>query len=158
MTIKRILNKIYRESYIWFHPCLWNKKLQINGIPKIGNISKLKLGQYVSLNENVYIQSVGGVTINNYVTISHGATILTSGLQSDNYPNIYKTPNRVHVTKPVYIDEGVWLGAGCMVMPGVTIARGIIVAAGAVVSKDLTKEGWLYGGIPARPIKALAKE
>ena len=41
------------------------------------------------------------------------------------------------------------------VCPGVTIAPRIIVGAGAVVSKDLEKEGWLYGGVPAKPIKKL---
>ena len=35
------------------------------------------------------------------------------------------------------------------------IAPTIIVAAGSVASKDLEKEGWLYAGIPARPIKPL---
>lgn len=155
--ILRLINKLYRESYILFRPCLWRKKLQINGIPKIGNIHNLNLGKYVSLNENVYIQSVGGVTIGDYVTISYGAIILTSGLKTENYPNISQTPNRPHTTSSVNIGEGVWLGAGCMVMPGVTIAPQIIVAAGAVVTKDLNKSGWLYGGIPARPIKALYK-
>ena len=42
-----------------------------------------------------------------------------------------------------------------MVMPGVKIANKIIVAAGSVVTKDLDKEGWLYGGIPAKPFKQL---
>ena len=64
---------------------------------------------------------------------------------------------RDHVLKPVIIGDGVWLGANVTVTPGVSIAPKIIVGAGAVVSKDLDKEGWLYGGVPARPIKPLYK-
>jgi len=44
-----------------------------------------------------------------------------------------------------------------MVMPGVTIAPKIIVAAGSVVTKNLDREGWLYAGIPAKPIKSFLK-
>ena len=62
---------------------------------------------------------------------------------------------RKHVFKSVRIGDGVWLGANVTVCPGVTIAPRIIVGAGAVVSKDLEKEGWLYGGVPAKPIKKL---
>lgn len=63
--------------------------------------------------------------------------------------------NREHILQPVEIGDGVWLGAGSKVMPGVKIAPRIIVGAGAVVTKDLGKEGWLYAGVPAKPIKPL---
>ena len=39
----------------------------------------------------------------------------------------------------------------------VTIAPKIIVAAGSVVTKNLDREGWLYAGIPAKPIKSFLK-
>lgn len=100
---------------------------------------------------------MGGVKIGDCVTISYGCTILSSGLESKDYPSICMVKNREHVLKPVEIGDGVWLGAGCKVMPGVKIAPRIIVGAGAVVTKDLDKEGWLYAGIPARAIKPLSK-
>ena len=64
---------------------------------------------------------------------------------------------REHLLQPVDIGDGVWLGANVTVCPGVTIAPKIIVGAGAVVSKDLDKEGWLYAGVPAKPVKPLWK-
>ena len=66
----RILNKLRRESYKLFRPILWGRSLQINGIPTIGNIKRLELGYDVSLNSDCYIQCVGGVKIDNCVTIS----------------------------------------------------------------------------------------
>lgn len=88
------------------------------------------------------------------MTISHGIVILTSGLVAKDYPEICMMSMRKHQTAPVTIGDGVWL---CMVMPGVRIANKIIVAAGSVVTKDCDNEGWLYGGVPAKPIKPLYK-
>lgn len=153
--IKQVIYKIIREGYLLLHPHLWGHHIQINGIPSIGNIKRLKIGDYISLNSNCYIQCVGGVVIGNYVTVSYGAILLTSGLNTRNYPNTCMCQNRLHTTAPITIGDGVWLGANSMVMPGVTIASKIIVAAGSVVTKSLDKEGWLYGGIPAKPIKPL---
>lgn len=109
----------------------------------------------MSLNHNCYLQCVGGVEIGSYVTISYGVKILTSGLKTQNYPNCCFCKNREHVTSPIIIGDGVWLCADSLVMPGVTIAPKIIVAAGSVVTNSLDRVGWLYGGIPAKPIKQL---
>lgn len=100
----------------------------------------------------------GGISIGDCVTISHGCTILAAGLDSVDYPNKCMEKYRKHVFKSVRIGDGVWLGANVTVCPGVIIAPRIIVGAGAVVSKDLDKEGWLYGGVPAKPIKPLYKQ
>lgn len=106
---------------------------------------------------NVISRVWGGVKLGNYVTISYGVTILTSGLESKDYPITCNCKNRKHLVAPVAIGDGVWLCANVTVTPGITIAPKIIVAAGSVVTKDLDKEGWLYGGVPAKPIKPLNK-
>ena len=62
---------------------------------------------------------------------------------------------RLHKYKRVEIGNGVWLGARSIILPEVKIADKIIVGAGSVVTKNLEKEGWLYAGNPARPIKPL---
>lgn len=58
--IKRVIYKIIRECWLLLHPHLWGHNIQINGIPSIENIKRLKIGDYVSLNSNCYIQCVGG--------------------------------------------------------------------------------------------------
>lgn len=153
--ISRILYKLIRELYLIFHPHLWKHHIQINGLPTIGNIKNFKLGNYISLNSKCYLQCVGGITIGDYVTISRGVVLLTSGLNTKNYIDNCIIENREHMTAPINISEGVWLCANSMVMPGVTIAPKVIVAAGSVVTRDLDRQGWLYGGTPAKPIKPL---
>lgn len=153
--VHRVISKCVRLMYKFFHPMLWNKAFEVNGIPVIRGFRFIEFGHHVSINGGVYIQGSGGVKIGDYVTLSRGVTILTVGLDTSNYSNLCMQPSRPHKLSSVEIGDGVWLASNCMVMPGVKIARGIIVGAGAVVTNNLDREGWLYGGIPARPIKAL---
>lgn len=153
--IYKIYSKICREIYRLKHPSLWGKRLQINGIPKISNYSKLKLGRDVSLNENCVFQCRGGISIGNRVTISRGVTILTQGLKADDYINNSHKRYREHEEKPVIIEEGTWIAANVTILPGTKIARECIVAAGAVVTCSLKEAGCLYAGIPARKIRKL---
>lgn len=52
----------------------------------------------------------------------------------------------------IVIGDDVWLGANSVVTAGTRIANGVIVAAGAVVTKNVTEEDVIVGGIPARII------
>lgn len=67
----------------------------------------------------------------------------------------FSCEKREHVFASVVIGEGCWLCANVTVTSEMKNALRIIVAAGSVVSKDLEKEGRLYAGILARPIKPL---
>ena len=56
----------------------------------------------------------------------------------------------------IRIDNNVFLGAQCVVLPGTHIESDVIVAAHSTVSGTL-ESGYIYGGSPARKIKALPK-
>ncbi len=153
--IKQVISKLLRELYRFCSPCFWNKRLQINGIPRIYGKENLKLGFDVSLNENVVLQCSGGVTLGDRVTISRGVTILTSSLDTTDYLKNANRQYREHVTEHVKIGTGTWIASNVTICPGVEIAENCIVAAGSVVPKSLDKPGYLYGGVPAKPIKPL---
>ena len=146
------------KSMLWlfFHPSLWHKGIGISGMPKIDGIANLKVGNDVYINDKVYIQCLEDVEIGNNVTISYGSVILTSGLDTENYVENCTTRVKPHKNQKVVIGNGVWLGARTVVLPGVIIADKIVVGAGSVVTKSLDKSGWLYAGVPAKPIKALS--
>ena len=55
---------------------------------------------------------------------------------------------------PVIIEDNVWVGTGTIILPGVTVGSGTVIAAGSVVNRDC-KPNSLYGGVPAKLIKAL---
>lgn len=151
----KIFDKLKRELYRFIHPFLWNKKIQINGVPKITSPKQLKLGYNISINDDVYIQAVGGVKIGNNVTLSYGTTILTTGLDICNYDQNYQKRLRDHIFGSVEIGDGVWCAAKVTILPGVKIADGCVIAAGAVVTKDLDEPNCLYGGVPAKLIRKL---
>lgn len=61
------------------------------------------------------------------------------------------------VRAPVVIGSNVFLGARVTVLPGAVIEDDVVVAAHAVVRGTL-RSGFVYGGVPAREIKALSPE
>ena len=153
--LQRIPNKIVREIYRFFHPCIWKKQMQINGIPRITNLRNVEFGMFVSVNSKVFIQSSGKVSIGDRVTLSRGVHIFTEELDTSQYIINAQKKYRDHVLNSVCIGNGTWIAAGAIICPGVKIAANCVVAAGAVVVNDLNNEGCLYGGVPARKIKEI---
>ena len=103
----------------------------------LGNIAinkpkNIHIGEYVSLNEGVYINSRDTVTIGNYVHISPYCIINTGGLDYTK-----KMGERSHLSKPVIISDGVWIGSGAIINPGVTIGENSVIGAGAIVTKNI---------------------
>ena len=154
----RFFSKLIRELYLLFHPSLWRRKMQINGVPRIYGIKSLEIGKNVSINSGCVLQCYGGLRIGNNVTISDGAKILTRSLDTKNYLENAELNKRIHIDRETIICDGVWIAANAVVLPGVRINKNIIVAAGSVVNKDLTDENCLYAGVPAKRIKSLVND
>jgi acetyltransferase-like isoleucine patch superfamily enzyme len=57
---------------------------------------------------------------------------------------------------PIIIDDDVWIGAGVIFLPGITVHQCSVVGAGSVVTKDVPPYT-VVAGVPARPIKTLAR-
>ncbi|MBQ6052006.1 MAG: acyltransferase [Clostridia bacterium] len=125
-------------------------------VPRVYFKKRLNLGKKVHFNDGIFINSFGGVAIGDCCVISHGVTILSTGLNTSKWLN-RKFDEDLHVSAPVVIGKNVWLCANVTVCAGVSIADNSIIAAGSVVTHDLTEEGCLYGGIPANKIKELKK-
>jgi len=57
------------------------------------------------------------------------------------------------------IHDDVLIGMGAIVMDHAVIESGCLIAAGAVVTQGMhCKSGWIYAGLPAKPIKKLSPE
>jgi acetyltransferase-like isoleucine patch superfamily enzyme len=57
----------------------------------------------------------------------------------------------------IEIGNNVWIGAGCVILPGTVIGDDAVIAAGSVVRGNVPS-GELWGGVPARKIKAVGEE
>jgi len=61
-------------------------------------------------------------------------------------------------TRPVRIGDCAYIGSEIRVAPGGSIPPRCIVGIGAVITGELQAEGWLIGGVPAKPIKELSAD
>ena len=106
-------------------------------------------GSNFKIKDKVIIRALGGLTVGNNVTISSLASILTTELMIEDGKLLDK-----HTGSPIKLGNNVWICAGAVVLAGVSIGDNTIIAAGAVVTKDCVG-GWIYAGIPAKPVKKL---
>lgn len=114
--------------------------------------SSLKIGDNVSVNYDVMINSDGGgsIIIGNDVLIGPKTVIRAANHgASDLGVNINKQP---HVPGKIVIENNVWIGANVVILPDVHVHSGAVIAAGAVVNKNVG-ENEIVGGVPAKLIK-----
>lgn len=111
----------------------------------------LELGANISIHPFCYIDATGTITIGNDVSIAHASTIMST---DHNYSDM-NTPIKDQgiENKTTIIHDNVWIASGVRILAGTVINSGTIVAAGAVAKNEL-KSNSVYGGIPAKFIKA----
>ncbi|WP_187260573.1 WcaF family extracellular polysaccharide biosynthesis acetyltransferase [Pontibacter beigongshangensis] len=103
----------------------------------------LRIGSHVWLGEEVWIDNLTEVVIQDHVTVSQGAMLLTG---SHNYK---ATSFDLQVGK-IVLEEGTWIGARATVCPGVTCGTHSVLAVGSVATHRL-EPYTIYQGNPAIP-------
>ncbi len=102
---------------------------------------------------------VNSIRIGNKVNIQDGAiihcTYLTAATEIGNRVSIGHRA-LVHGCK---LEDNVLIGMGAIVMDHALVQTGSIVAAGAVVLENsVVESGWIWAGVPAKPIKKVSEE
>jgi virginiamycin A acetyltransferase len=116
------------------------------GLPKViggGSSTKLKIGKYCSISDNVVFLLAG----DHHVDFI--ATFPFDNIDCWGYPFVdvpYHRPNEITV------GNDVWFGYGCVILHGLTIGDGAVIGAGAVVTKDVRPYA-IVGGNPAKEIR-----
>lgn len=153
---KLLILKKYRQNRIRKKLNALDKNLIISGEIVVKYAPKIEIGCNCRLNEYVFLHGGGGIRIDDDVTISAFAKIISYGYDTTNWENNFITKN--HIGGKIHIGRGAWIGAGAIVLPGVKITgQGVIVAAGSVVTKDFHDDFILIGGTPARILKKYKK-
>lgn len=119
-----------------------------------------RIGSFVHLASFSSYLGGGELVIEDYAGVSSGARIYTGtddflgeSLTGPTIPDEFRSP----VRSSVRIGKYAVVGANCVVLPGVTVGEGVTVGALSLVNRDC--EPWtIYGGVPARPLKARRKE
>jgi maltose O-acetyltransferase len=113
--------------------------------------AELTVGARTRINDRCWFENTAQVRIGEGVAIGAHVVIITS--THDLGPRSARASGGWRYL-PVTVEDGCWIGARSTILGGVTIGAGSIIAAGAVVASD-TDPDCLYGGVPARKIKAL---
>jgi carbonic anhydrase/acetyltransferase-like protein (isoleucine patch superfamily) len=104
-----------------------------------GDVNAIRIGNRVNIQDGAVIHCTyltAPTTIGNRVSIGHNALVHGCTLE-----------------------DNVLVGMGSIVMDHVVVKSGSIVAAGAVVLENTVIEsGWIWAGVPAKPIKKVSEE
>ena len=144
--IAKRFRRLYYQSL--FASC--GPKLKVGADIILTGPEKITAGRNLKLKDRVIIRALGGLTIGDNVTISSLACILTTSLMLDNGKIVDR-----HVRNEIRIGSNVWICSGAIVLGGVSIGDNEVVAAGAVVNRDL-EPGYIFAGVPAKPVKKLS--
>jgi maltose O-acetyltransferase len=107
------------------------------------------IGRGTYVNTRCHFDSWGPVTIGADCAIGPGVMFITSSHRLGGHAR-----RALEIESgPIVVGDGCWIGAGAIILPGVTIRDGTVIAAGAVVTGDC-KPDRLYGGVPARELRA----
>ena len=113
----------------------------------IRNPGGLRVGRGTSLNEYVFINGFGGVSIGERVAV--GARCMFASFEHSfrgSGKSVFELPTE---NRPIVVEDDVYFGYGVIVRGGVTIGRGAVIGAGAVVTRDIPA-GAVASGCPAR--------
>ncbi len=104
-----------------------------------GDVNSIVLGDKVNVQDGAILHCTykkAALTIGNRVSIGHRAIVHGCTIHDD-----------------------VLIGMGAIVMDHAVVESGCLIAAGAIVTQGMHCEsGWIYAGIPAKPIKKLSPE
>ena len=122
--------------------------------------AETRIGSFVHLASFSSYLGRGRLEIEDFVSVSSGARIYTGiddfsgeSLVGPGVPEPWRQPQRTFAR----IGKFAVVGANAVVFPGVTLGEGCAVGALSLVNRDC--EPWtIYGGVPARPIKARRKD
>jgi acetyltransferase-like isoleucine patch superfamily enzyme len=119
-----------------------------------------RIGSFVHLASFSSYLGRGRLEIGDFVSVSSGARVYTGiddfsgeSLVGPGVPEPFRRPVRSFLR----VEKYALIGANSVVFPGVTLGEGCAIGALSLVNQDC--EPWtIYGGVPAKPIKARRRD
>lgn len=112
------------------------------------SLDRLRIGSNVYLAKGVWINAIGGVSIEDEVVL---APYVVMSSTNHGFKNGSVKQGGAHPA-PISVGKGTWLASHVVVAAGVSVATGNLVAANSVVTRDTETDG-VYAGVPAVRVK-----
>lgn len=118
----------------------------------IASARGLKLGRKSIVASGCYLDSIGGITIEDEAGCGPRCLLITGSHEVE--PAVVRVDKARSIHAPIVIRVGTWVQAGVTICPGTVLGPGSIVLVGSTVTKDV-KPNCMYGGSPARRVQDL---
>lgn len=136
-----IIKKYYYSTIV--KEC--GQNLQVYGNINIKNPQNIVIGNHCSLNDNVYLNGLGGIYIGDNVSLSANCILVSTGLDIDKFKNHIKE----HISNGIEIGNNVQIGVGAIILDSIKIGNNVIIGAGSVVTKNIP-DNVIVVGTPAK--------
>lgn len=114
---------------------------------------ELVVGEEVTIGFHAVLSCTERIEIGDRAGLGERVTVIDADHTHDGSAHHYlRQPLR---TLPVSLGPNVLVSANAVVLRGARVGANAVVAAGAVVTVGDHQAGWLHGGMPARPLRAL---
>lgn len=156
------------------------KKLEIGDHVRIGHLNiirggdEVQLGRYSEIIRMNEINSIAEPEVVNPIDprfLLGEGSIITTGHKIDFTDRVtigrrsilggrnssLWTHNRQR-TRPIEIGSCAYIGSEIRIAPGGSLPSNCIVGIGSVITSELSAEGYLIAGVPAKPVKELSEE
>ena len=134
-----------------------NKHIIIECTGSLANIGKgLVIGDNVGLGAGCFLGCAGGIEIGSDTIIGNFVSFHS---ENHNFEDPLQPIRLQGVTRQgIKVGRNCWIGAKVTVLDGAVIEDGCVFAAGAVVAAGVYRKNSIYGGVPAKFIKARVTE
>lgn len=157
LSLAMLKSLAYSFGYYVHEQVAWRRRINAEDNVRIHATASIRYAENVHIGRNSHINHNCCVWAAENARIVFGRDVLMGPgvcLFAANHGSAAARPMMWQERREadIVIGDDVWLGANSVVTAGTRIARGVLVAAGAVVTKDITEEDAIVGGIPARVI------
>jgi acetyltransferase-like isoleucine patch superfamily enzyme len=140
------LKCLLRKLYLKFIGIKIGKDAKIYGKVIIGGDPwNIRIGDNSTINEGVFLDAHGKITIGDRCRISPYTQFHTTKLDYD---------YRKHVNLDIRIGDNVWIASSAIIGTGVSIGDNSIIGAGSLVTKNIPPDVIAFGS-PAKVIKRI---
>lgn len=137
-----------RDCFPRIHPTVWVA-------PGAWVMGDVEIGEYSSVWFSAVVRGdVNAIRIGRYTNIQDGAVIHCTYQETETHLGNHVVVGHGAVLHGCTVEDEVLIGIRAVILDRAWVESGVIVAAGSVVPPGTRlKAGWIYGGVPVRPIK-----